>query len=326
MLPEPIVDLLRVQFGLIGRHQVRQVEPSRNARRTVYAHPDLEPVTSRVLRHRIAPPCSDQAVMATVLDSGPGALLWSKSAATHWGFGRYRLLPAHVAVRRVRRGGDRLGQAHVITSLEDCDRVVHHDIPVARPEVTVLWLAGMLTHRFGHEVAFERTAVVLDHAWRQRLIDGDYIHQLAARSGGRGRSGIVVLRQALETRPPGYQPAGSRLEERFEDLLPHRLQTLLERQVTVDTNPVIRTVDYRVKGRPMIIEINGEAFHTSLTDRGADQARYERLLALGFSVIVFWEYDIWHDAPTVRQATASILDRNDRAPTLHRPTRSPWEW
>ena len=39
------------------------------------------------------------------------------------------------------------------------------------------------------------------------------------RSGGRGRSGIVVLRTVLETRPVDYQPAGSRLEERFEEIV-----------------------------------------------------------------------------------------------------------
>ncbi|MGK2929239.1 MAG: hypothetical protein ACSLFO_06635 [Acidimicrobiales bacterium] len=199
-------------------------------------------------------------------------------------------------------------------------------MPISRPEATVLWLAGMLTHRFGHEVAFPRTEVVLDHAWRQRLIHGQYIHDLADRCGGRGRSGIVVLRQALETRPPDYQPAGSRLEERFESNLTSRVRDDLERQVTVDVEPVIRTVDYRARNWPLIVEINGETFHTSLTDRSADSERYEHFLSNGFSVAVFWEYDIWHDSSTVRWALDRIHRHPDAVPTLHRPTKAPWEW
>lgn len=324
MLPEPVVELFRAQAGLAGRHQIRVVEPNRDARRRIYRNPDLELVTTRVLRHRAVPPSREQAVMTAVLDAGPEAQLWGKSAATLFGFDRHRLLPAHVAVPRRRELEPSVGQRHVISHLEPCDRTQHLDIPVARPEVVVLWLAGMLTHRFGHEIALQRAAVTLDQAWRQRLIDGRYIHDLAARSGGRGRSGIVVFRHILEERPPDYQPAGSRLEERFEELVSPRVARSLRRQVTVDAEPVVQTVDYRVDGRPLVVEINGEAWHSSLTDRAADDERYARLMARGFSVVVFWEHDIWHDGATIRQAMDRLFDRPDQRPTLHRPTPAPW--
>lgn len=325
MLPDPVLDLLRHQSGLIARHQVQRLEPDRERRRTIYADPQLELLTARVLRHRAVAPSRTQAVMAAVLDAGPGARLWGKSGATWFGFGRDRLLPAHVAVRRARRYADAIGQLHVVTTLDERDLTHHLDVPVARPELIVLWLAGAWTHRLGHEIAFDRTEKVLDQAWRQRLIDGRYIHDLAARSGGRGRSGIVVFRQALEKRPPDYQPAGSRLEERFEELVPAALRARLRRQVTVDVEPVIRTVDYRVDGLPLIVEINGEAWHSSLTDRRADDERYSHLLSLGFSVVVFWEHDIWHDASTVHDAMLRLTARADEVPTLHRPTPAPWD-
>lgn len=326
MLPEQIVPILQRQHSLIAKHQVRAIEPCPSARRAIYRNPDLETLTPRVLRHRASPPSTHQSMLVGVLDAGPGAQLWGKSAAGHWGFGRFRLLPPHVAVRRAHVKGDRVGQIHIVRHLDDIDRTVHADIPVARPEVVILWLAGMWTHRFGHEVAGERVAVALDQAWRQRLVDGRFIHELAARSGGKGRSGIVVLRQALEQRPPDYRPAGSRLEERFEETLPRTVREKLDRQVTVDVEPSVRTVDYRLRTWPLIVEINGEAFHTSLTDRAADAARYEHLLSLGFSVVVFWEHDIWHDPSTVCRAMTLLHRSPDPSPTLHRPTKAPWEW
>ena len=325
MLPDAVVELLQSQAGLASRQQIRQLIPERDRRRRVYRDPLLVAVTARVLRHRAVAPSSTQSVLVAVLDAGVDACLWGKSGATWFGFGRERLFPAHVAVTRARRYTGTVGQLHVVTDLQQRDLTRHLDVPVARPELIALWLAGAWTHRYGHDVAFQRMEKVLDQAWRQRLIDGAYIHELAARSGGRGRSGIVVFRQVLESRPPDYQPAGSGLEERFEETLPAAVRGRLRRQVTVDVEPVIRTVDYCMDDRPVIVEINGEAWHSSLTDRAADDARYARLLELGFSVVVFWEYDVWNDAPAIRRAMARILDDPDLQPTLHRPTRAPWE-
>lgn len=325
MLSEPVLDLLRSQAGVVARHQIRLLEPDRERRRTIYADPQLDVMSTRVLRHRAVPSSRQQTVMAAVLDAGPGARLWGKSGSTWWGFGRERLLPPHIAIPRARRGPTALGQLHVVSCLDPRDLTHHLDVPVARPEVIALWLAGAWTHRYGHEIAFERTEKVVDQAWRQRLIDGHYIHELAARSGGRGRSGIVVFRQVLRKRPPDYQPAGSRLEERFEELVSPAVRRRLRRQVTVDIEPVIRTVDYRLDTWPLIVEINGEAWHSSLTDRAADQERYDRLLELGFSVVVFWEYDIWNDAPAVRSAMDRLIAHPDTEPTLHRPTPAPWD-
>lgn len=325
MLPDPVLELFRLQHGLAADHQIRDVEPDRSRRRRIHRCPDVERASPRVLRHRAAPRTRAQELSLAVLDAGRDAVLWGKSAATHWGFGRFRAFPAHVAVPRGRTHQDHIAQVHSVRAHDLLVPALHDDVLVARPEVVIFWLAGMWTHRLGHEVALERTAIALDQAWRQRLVDGRCLHDLAATAGGFGRSGIVVLRQALETRPPGYQPAGSRLEERFEELLPPHIRSLLRRQVTVDVDPVRRTVDYRVADRPLIVEVNGEVFHTSRTDRAADEARYRRLLELGFSVVVFWEYDIWHDGRAVREAMARLVGDPHPHPTLHRPTRAPWE-
>lgn len=324
-IPDHLLELFRRQWGLTARFQLRQAEPSEARWRRIRRHPEIELATPRVLRHRAAPWTPEQELLVAVLDAGPEAVLWGKSAACQWGFGRFPRLPAHVATLRRGSRASHMGQIHRLRSLEDRDTTQVDAIPIARPEVIVLWLAGMWTHRLGHDLAAARTAVALDQAWRQRLIDGVFIHDLAARSGGFGRSGIVVLRDILESRPPDYQPAGSHLEERFEDVVPSTVRRELRRQVTVDIEDAVRIVDYRLDCWPLVVEINGEAFHSSLTDREADERRYARLLELGYSVVVFWEYDIWNDPMTVRDTMLHLLWNPDLEPTLHRPTRAPWE-
>lgn len=326
MLPEPVVELLRAQFGLIADRQLVGTVTDRNQRRRVQRHPDLSRLGPRVLVHRATPATIEQSLMHAALDAGPDALLWSKTAASHWGFSRFRRVPAHVAIRRgCCHDGDRVGQVHLVRSLSSDMGTRHLDLPVARPEETILWLAGMWTHRVGHELGVRSLCRTLDHAWRQDLIDGEAIHALAERSGGKGRSGIVVLRAALEERPPDYQPAGSGLEERFEEIVSGEVRRRLTRQVRIDSGRKIHVVDYELTSWPLIIEINGEPWHTSITDRALDDQRYERLLDAGFSVVVFWDFDIWHDAATVRSAMEYLRAHPDATPTLHRPTRAPWE-
>lgn len=325
MLPEPVLDLLRRQHGVVATFQLGAVGLSRGIRQRIYGAPEFERATPRVLCHRAAPWSVAQQLTVGVLDAGPGGVLWGKSAAAHWGFGPFPPLPVHVAVRRRSDIGDRLGQVHLVRHLGDDDVTSHLDVRTARPEVVVLWLAGMWTHRFGHELALERTAAVLDDAWRQRLIDERFLHELADRSGGRGRSGIVVLRSLLEERRRGYTPAGSRLEERFESLVPPDIRDRLRRQVAIETAKTPCTVDFGLDTWPLLVEINGEAVHTSLSAREADEERYRRLLEAGFSVVVFWEGDIWYRPSTIKQEMNRLFANPDPHPTVHRPTKAPWE-
>ena len=325
MLPEPAIDLLRAQYGLLAWHQLPDCLTPADRRR-IGRCPDLERLTPRVLRHRVVRPCREQHVLAGVLDAGPGGQLWGKSSSSLWGFGRFRSRHPHVAVPRTLVRGKRLGQVHLVRHLIG-DATSHLGIPTARPEETVLWIAGMWTHRWGPggiEVAIRRTGRTLDHAWRLGLIDGQRIHDLCAASGGRGRSGIVVLRQLLDERPPDYRPSGSALEDRFEATLPAALRRQLQRQVPLGDDRPIGIVDYCHRSRPLVVEINGEVFHSSLTDRAADEERYRRLVAAGYEVIVVWEYDVFHQPHRIVRTLEEVVAR-PHEPRLIRPTNAPWE-
>lgn len=327
MLPELVIQLLRVQRGVVATRQLHPLSTTER-RRVLEREPELERLTPRVLRHRVADRSRDQHLVAAVLDAGDEAGLWGKSAAALWGFGRFRSTTPHVGTRRTVVRGPRLGQVHLLRHLGPDAMTTHLDIAVARPEETVLWLAGMWTHRWGpngFDIAVARTAATLDHAWRSRLIDGHRIHALCERSGGRGRSGIVVLREVLRSRPPDYKPAGSVLEERFESTLPTGLRARLERQVGVggEDGP-IGVVDYRHRCRPLIVEINGEAVHAPVTARTSDARRYQNLVDAGFEVLVVWEYDVFHQPHRIVDALREV-EAGPFEPRVIRPTRAPWE-
>lgn len=327
MLPPELTDLLGRQYRALSHHQFRGLVPDPLERRELSRILDLRPITSRVLGQPVHEPGPGRRLVTEVLDAGPGAVLWSKTATTWWGFGRERLAPIHVGRRRSSSRFPAGAQLHQLRELDCRDITEHQGIPIARPERLIRWLAGALIHRWPTrpDLALAKLEKTLDHAWREELIDGRYLHELAARSGGRGRSGIVLLRQALEERPPDYLPAGSGTEERFEEILPADLRRLLRRQASVYDHSPIGVVDYDVVRWPLVVEINGEQWHTSIADRTTDDERYGRLFDLGYSVCVFWQYDVWHDARTVRTALARLLRCPDPTPTLHRPTPAPWE-
>lgn len=326
VLPDALVALLRQQYGLVRSSQLC-AELDAAERRRLRRERDLEVLTPRVLRHRAASVTREQELLAAVFDGGDGAALWGKSAASFWGFGRLRSARPHVGVARTTVRGSRLGHVHKLRHLDDDAFTIHRDIPIARPEEVIFWLAGMWTHRFGQaglDLAVERTGRTIDHAWRLGLIDGRRIHRLCAEGGGRGRSGIVVMREVLAGRPPDYRPSGSALEDRFESVLPQSLRGDLERQVAVGGEVLIGVVDYRHRHRPLIVEINGEVFHSSISDRQHDEQRYRRLVDAGFEVLIVWEHDIFHDPSTVVAALRRVLAGPVR-PRVLRPTNAPWE-
>lgn len=327
MLPPDVTELLGRQFRLISHHQLRQLVPDPLERRELRNRLDLQPLTSRVLGQPVYEPGPGRRLMTEVLDAGPAAVLWGKTSVTWWGFGRFRLSPIHVGRRRCNSRPPLHAQLHNVRHLDPRDVTEHQGIPIIRPERAIAWLAAMWTHRWSGrpDIVADKLAKTLDHAWREELIDGRYLHELAERSGGRGRSGIVALRKVLETRPPDYLPTGSGAESRFEEILPAGTLADLRRQVSVYDHSPIGVVDFEAVPWPLVIEINGEQWHSSWTDRQDDDRRYTRLLAKGYSVLVLWQYDVWHDAAVVQDAVTRLLAVPDPTPTLHRPTLAPWD-
>ena len=69
MLPEPVIHLLRVQRGVVATRQLRGLTTAQR-RRVLEREPELERLTPRVLRHRVADRSREQHLVAAVLDTG----------------------------------------------------------------------------------------------------------------------------------------------------------------------------------------------------------------------------------------------------------------
>ena len=325
MLPGSVVHLLERQYSLVATHQLRaRCTPAE--RRRSRRDPYLEPIGPRVLRHRAGVAQLGQQLLAPVLDAGPGSVLWGYAATQWWGFGRFRSFPVDVARRPCAMGRDHLGRVHQTTTLDpERDVVVHRDIPIARPERLILWLAREFTSRYGHDLGALRLERTIDHAWRLRLVSPTRIHALAEKRSGKGNAGIVVLRSLLDHRPVDYRPTDSNLEARWEEVVGAMAAQFRRQVVLGDEDPVGR-FDAVHASRPLVVEIHSEAFHTMPSDIERDAGRVDRLLAAGYSVIIYWEHDIWHDAHQVRSSLRWILDHPDERPTCHRPTPAPFDY
>ena len=321
MLPGSILDLFSHQYSLVGRHQLLDRFTAAERRRLV-RHPDIERAGPRVLRHRAGGVDLGQQLLLPVLDAGPGALLWGRAATHWWGFGRFRAFPAHVTRPRNGTRTPHVGIVHVTRHLDpELDVTVHRGIPIVRPERLLLWLARVDTERYGHEIGALRMARTLDHAWREGLVNGHRIHDLAIRCSGKGNSGIVILRELLASRPPDHRPTDSNLEARWEEVVGSMARSFRRQVVLGDDAPIGRFDQVHVD-RPLVVEIHSEKHHTMPSDVADDDRRATTLVDAGFAVVVYWEYDIWHDGPTVRRTLREILARPHEA-RIHRPTRAP---
>lgn len=322
MLPGCVLELFADQYSVVGRHQLRdRCTPAE--RRRLVRHPDIELVGPRVLRHRAGVPDLGQQLSVPVLDAGRGALLWGRAATHWWGFGRFRAFPVHVAKPKDGTRGQHLGIVHTTRVIDpDRDVTTHRGIPIVRPERLLLWLARADTERYGHEIGALRLERTLDHAWREGLVDGHRIHDLAIRCSGKGNSGIVILRELLESRPPDYRPTDSNLEKRWEEVVGEMAGSFRRQVVLGDDAPIGRFDQVHVD-RPLVVEIHSEKFHTMPSDIADDERRLAALVAAGFGVVVYWEHDIWHDAATVRSSLSDILRRPPTA-RVFRPTPAPY--
>ncbi|MGH9166310.1 MAG: endonuclease domain-containing protein [Acidimicrobiia bacterium] len=160
-------------------------------------------------------------------------------------------------------------------------------VPIASPALVLFQLAGQV-----HPL---RVARACDNAWAMGLVSGRGLHALLDQLAEHGRNGITVMREILAERPPGYVPPASGLERRFARILEEAGEEPMRRQVDVGGEAWVGRVDFADPSLPLLVEINSERYHSALLDRQADQARYEALRAAGFTVLVFWDTEVWHE-------------------------------
>jgi very-short-patch-repair endonuclease len=110
------------------------------------------------------------------------------------------------------------------------------------------------------------------------------------------------MRELLDARPSGYRPPESNLESRFQKVLRRDLQPTMARQLDVGNDEAwLGRVDFIDRDRRVIVEVQSDLHHTSVSDVRDDQKRRAALTTAGWSVCEVGEWELWHQ-PTEVQA------------------------
>lgn len=289
------------QHGVLSRSQCRAQGAGECAVRMGRRRGEWERVTPRVVRLVGAPRTERSALMAAVLDAGPGAAASHRSAAALWGLSGFHLTDLDVsrphdadhhrpALARLHR--TRSLPAHHVTSVDG--------IPVTTPARTIFDLAG-LVHPWRTERALDNAVSTSPGLLRA-------LHRMLPELAERGRTGITLMRELLANRPMGYIAPASGLESRLVKLLDDAgIKT--KRQVDVGGDDWIGRTDLLVAGTNIVIEVDSARFHTSLLDRERDERRDEELRAAGFAPLRVTEEDVWHASEKVVRAVLEDCSR-----------------
>lgn len=190
---------------------------------------------------------------------------------------------------------------HRSTYIPDHHVTTRHGIPVTTVPRTVFDLARTTGDR-----RFDR---LVEATLRARLCSVGALHQVLAELGGRGRPGTRRMRMALETRDHGYVPSASELEAVAMAVL-HDVDAIRWQVPMADERGFIGVVDGVVDGADVVLELDGERFHSGRRAEDHDAERDERLLRLGLVVRRLTWFDLTRRPDVVRTEILRLVERS----------------
>jgi very-short-patch-repair endonuclease len=304
-----LYELAARQLGFVTRADVRTMGLSRKAMRHRIASGDWVAHGPRVLQRAGAPWVRGSPLLRALLDAGPGAVLSHGTAAAWWGLPGFDLRTIDVTRPRGVTGtpvafADRL---HEVLTLGADHVTVLEGIPIVRPERVILELCAS-----AHPARAERA---LDTAWSKGLCSGGSLRRVHTELAKSGRDGIVLMRELLAARPPGWVPPASGLEARFMAISREACLGEWRRQVDLGSEHLwYGRVDFISTVLPLVVEVQSERYHAALTDQAHDAARRANLEAGGFTVVEVWDNQLWHaKAEVVAAVRAGIRRAHSRA-------------
>ncbi|HEY7631535.1 MAG TPA: type IV toxin-antitoxin system AbiEi family antitoxin domain-containing protein [Thermoleophilaceae bacterium] len=238
---------------------------------------------------------------AAVLACGPGAAISHRSAADWWGILRTSRVPVDVTVPGRSKAGQDGIDLHLVRSLDPSDVTEHEGLAITTVARTLLDLAEVVPRR--------RLKRAIEEADRQRLFDGNAVHDLLARSPG--RRGLKPLSDLLSDFT--YDECSrEELEARFVDMC---------KQFGLPVPPMNvpllgYTVDAHWPGTNLIVELDSRAFHLNPKAFEEDRERDANLTVAGYCVVRV----TWRQLTREPAAVAQRLSRLLAGPPPARPS------
>lgn len=281
-----VQDLGAEQHGLVTARQLLGAKFSPREVQELVASRRLLAVERGVLRLpgvRLTPLVRLQSA---ILAAPSGALASHRSAAALFGLPGFRLAAPTEITMLGRAGSRREGRViHRTTWLPSHHQRIVKGMPVTSVARTLFDLTAV--------VRPARAERALDTCLARRIVTLPALSRILGDVARRGRRKTTVFRSLLQERGAGYVAPESELEAIFLELVGAAGLPEPQRQVDLgDADAWIGRVDFRFPGTGVIVEVDGAEFHSSLTDRRADEQRDRRLRESGRDVLRFEWSDI----------------------------------
>jgi very-short-patch-repair endonuclease len=245
---------------------------------------------------------------AACLAGGPRAVASHGSAALLYGVPGGREAPLEVTCPRWLRTKCAGVVVHERTRVLPGDTQVVDGIPVVRPELLVLQLAG----RVRSPAYVER---ILQSMRRKRLLTPESVSAVFARHARRGVRGVRVLRAALAGWDSALAPTESEAETTLLQLLrAHGFRDVVTQHEVFDAaGRFVARLDLAIPGARVGIEYDSDEWHADELSLARDSERRSRAFAAGWTILTVRRLELRRGAPElVRALRARVLASRDR--------------
>jgi very-short-patch-repair endonuclease len=154
----------------------------------------------------------------------------------------------------------------------------------------------------------ERLERAIDNSLAKGMVTVPALSTMSRALAARGRRKLSVVREILAARGGNYIPPASELEAQFRDLLTRFGLPQADRQVNLGNGDSwLGRVDFLFRAAHVIVEVDGNEFHSALLDRRADAERDRSMFGAGWTVVRFGWDDVTGDPTRVAQALRESL-------------------
>lgn len=281
-----IASIAAVQHGTFSSRQARSVGFTRGMVQSRVRLGRWTRVLPGVFEVAGTPPSWRHDLWIALHEAGETAAVSHRSAAALEALRSFAEGPIEVSKQQCRNHVLGTGLLHESSWLPADHVTVVDGFPCTTVERTIFDLAAVEPER--------RVVRALDDAVVLKKTTPAKVAKVLDDLGKRGRPGTRMVRRILASRSGTYTPTESGLEQRMVDLLEGAELPAPERQVVVwSEHGFVARVDLAYPRRRLAIEVDGERFHTSPSDRLADELREERLRSLGWEVLRVTGHEVW---------------------------------